>query len=104
MFGSSIFPLREQTLRDIMNYHLGINTEKVDLKTAKLIDTCTYSAGGIVYEQKVYRLKSKSIYVETTVVTEVSLENLEKELEEVLKDENFEEAIVLRDKIKRLKK
>jgi excinuclease UvrABC helicase subunit UvrB len=86
-----------------MDNFLGVNVE-VDLKYAKLLDTHTYTVDGIVYKQKVYRLKNHTIYVDTTVVPEVSLENLEKELDEAVKTENFEEAIILRNKIKRLKK
>jgi len=97
----SIVPVPTFELDDLMNEYFG--NKSVDLTDAKILDVYAYAVEGIQYEQKVYRLKNNSIYVETKPNAGVSIIQLEKELREAVIAQQFEKAATIRDKIKSLK-
>jgi hypothetical protein len=77
--------------------------KKAELIDGTLLDTHQYTVGDLTYEQRVYRLKDNSIFVDTKQVKDTELESLTGKLAEAIKSQNFEEAAILRDKIKSLK-
>jgi hypothetical protein len=58
--------------------------------------------GSLTYEQKVYRLADKSIYVQTKTIKGSELSTLEEQKQKAISEQRFEDAAHLRDKIKRL--
>lgn len=99
----SAFPLSQVTLDEFMeNYLLG-GKQEVDLNEAKLLDTYNYEVNGIHYEEKVYRLKSGSLYTTTTSNNSATLKQLRHELGEAVRIQDFEKAAILRDKINAIK-
>lgn len=96
----SILPLKSIDLETLLSSYFAIEP---DLTDAKLLDTYTYVVNDIQYEQKVYRLKDGSLYTSTRQNTDVSKEFLQKKLDEAVKAQDFETAVYLRDKIKKLK-
>jgi excinuclease UvrABC nuclease subunit len=76
---------------------------KVKKEAAKLLDTHQYTVNGIVYEQKVYRLADKTIYTETDVLSDASIELLEEQKRLAVEEQRFEDAAKLRDKLEVLK-
>lgn len=109
MFGfpllrSTFDPLRltEITFETLMKEYFG--EKKVDLTDAKLLDTYAYVVNGVQYEQKVYRLRNHSIFVETDTNYNFSIKLLEEELKVEIARQEFEKAATLRDKISLLKK
>lgn len=88
------------SLDTLMESYFG--KEDVDLEGAKLLDTYAYEVSGLQYVQKVYRLANGALYTETVQDTEASKIHLENELNDAIKNQEFEKAAVLRDKLKAL--
>lgn len=66
-----------------------------------LLDTHQFTVNNIHYEQKVYRLKDNSIHVETEdLANAVSVMGMRRRLEKAVRQQNYELAAELRDKIK----
>jgi excinuclease UvrABC helicase subunit UvrB len=97
----SVVPLQSISLEELMESYFG-KQEEANLTDAKHLDTHTYVSGDIQYTQNVYRLKNGSLYTHTTNDSIDSKEALEKRLKELVAEQKYEEAAVLRDKIKRL--
>jgi excinuclease UvrABC helicase subunit UvrB len=96
LFRPSLFP--DEFLEDWFGFD-----EKVELDDATLLDTHEYQNGSLTYEQKVYRLADKSIYVQTKTIKGSELSTLEEQKQKAISEQRFEDAAHLRDKIKRLK-
>lgn len=92
-------PVEAVTLDALMNSYFG--KQEVDLEGSKLLDTYSYTKDNLAYCQKTYRLKGGAIYVTTEQVDDLEIKNLQKELKEAIKTENFERAASLRDELKR---
>jgi protein-arginine kinase activator protein McsA len=97
-----MFPRGSVSMDELLDAYLG-KQEEVDLLESKLLDTYTYVAGDIKYEQKVYRLKNGALYTTTTQDTDASLTILRKQLDKAVEIQDFERAAILRDKINSLK-
>lgn len=87
---------------ELLNDLFGFDKD-TEIEDATLIDTYQYQEGNLTYEQKVYRLKNNSIYVETTNVKDSEIESLEKRKTRAIAENRFEDAAVLRDRISFLK-
>jgi protein-arginine kinase activator protein McsA len=92
-----VFPLAQLTLEDLLGEVF--DTKDVDLEGSKLLDVHAFVVGNSKYEQKVYRLKNGSIYTTTKQVEDEGLKFLQRQLDEAVKDQRFEDAVLLRDKI-----
>lgn len=71
-----------------------------DLKNGKLIDVHRYTENGITYEQCVYRLHDHTIYTTVDVLKDLKETDLRAQLTLAIEEERFEEAAILRDKLK----
>jgi hypothetical protein len=89
----SFFP--DELLRNMSGFN-----KKTNLKDATLLDVHKYQVGTMTYEQKVYRLKDHSIFVDTTTLKDTEEESYKREIAKAVSEENYEEAARVRDILK----
>lgn len=106
MLQGDVFPIKTfgSIFSDEFLQNLSGFDKTAELEGATLLDTHHYTVDKLTYEQKVYRLKDNSIFVETKHVIDGEIVSLNQQLDKAIVEQRFEDAAILRDKIAELNK